>query len=130
MYPASSSPLLIAASVNAPEFIDRLQSQEVKEGDPIKFTIRVTGNARVTWYREGSLIVSSPDFEISQQGDYHSLYIPEVFYEDSGKFSVKAENSAGQTMCTAELIVEGEGADCGDWKCVAPPRGVMCVASL
>lgn len=101
---------MIAASVNVPEFIDRLQSLEVKEGDPIKFTIRVTGNARVTWYREGSQIVSSPDFEISQQGDYHSLYIPEVFYEDSGKFSVKAENSAGQTMCTAELIVEGENA--------------------
>ena len=104
----SSSPVVIAASISAPELIDRLQSQEVKEGEAVKFVIRVTGNARVTWYREGSQIISSPDFEIRQEGDFHSLFIPEAFYEDSGKFSLKAENSAGQTMCTAELIVEGE----------------------
>ncbi len=40
-------------------------------------------------FREGAQIVSSPDFEIIREGDTHSLYIPEVFYEDSGKFSVK-----------------------------------------
>ena len=33
--------------------------------------------------------MSSPDFEIIKEGETHSLYIPEVFYEDSGKFSVK-----------------------------------------
>ena len=104
----SLSPVVIAAYIAVPELIDRLQSQEVKEGDAVKFVIRVTGNARVTWYREGTQIISSPDFEIRQEGDFHSLLIPEAFYEDSGKFSLKAENSAGQTMCTAELIVEGE----------------------
>ena len=103
----SSSPVVIAASIAVPELIDRLQSQEVKEGEAVKFVIRVTGNARVTWYREGTQIISSPDFEIRQEGEFHSLLIPEAFYEDSGKFSLKAENSAGQTMCTAELIVEG-----------------------
>ena len=40
-------------------------------------------------FREGAQIVSSPDFEIIKEGETHSLYIPEVFYEDSGKFSVK-----------------------------------------
>ena len=47
----------------------------------------------MTWvffrFREGAQIVSSPDFEIIREGETHSLYIPEVFYEDSGKFSVK-----------------------------------------
>lgn len=92
-----------------PQFTERLQTKEVKEGDAVRFTVRVSGKPppEVTWYREGSKIVSSPDFEILQEGDLHTLYIPEVFYEDSGKFSVRADSKAGQTQCTAELIVEG-----------------------
>jgi len=81
----------------------------VKEGQTVRFSIRVSGHPppQITWYREGSKIVSSPDFDIQQDGNLHTLYIPEVFYEDSGKFSVKAENKAGVVQCTAELIVEG-----------------------
>ena len=46
-------------------------------------------------------------FMFMQRGDVHTLHIPEVFYEDSGKFSVRAVNRAGQVTSTAELIVEG-----------------------
>jgi len=93
-----------------PQFTDRLQTKEVKEGESVRFTIRVSGRPppEVTWYREGSQIVSSADFEILQEGDLHTLYIPEVFYEDSGKYTVKAASKAGQAQCTAELIVEGK----------------------
>ena len=99
----------IPASMIPPQFSDRLQTKEVKEGESVKFTVKISGKPppTVTWYREGSKIVSSADFEIQQDGDLYSLYIPEVFYEDSGKFAIKAENPAGQTQCTAELIVEG-----------------------
>ena len=92
-----------------PEFTERLQTKEVREGEAVQFTVRLSGcpPPEVTWYREGMQIMSSPDFTISQSGDLHTLYIPEVFYEDSGKFTVKAESLAGQTQCTAELIVEG-----------------------
>ena len=92
-----------------PKFDQRLHSKEVREGEAVRFTVKVTGKPppEVTWYREGSQIVSSPDFEIQQEGNIHSLYIPEVFYEDSGKFSVGVENRGGREMCTAELIVEG-----------------------
>jgi titin len=88
-----------------------LTTREVKEGDSVKFSVKVRGKPppEVTWYREGTKIVSSPDFEIQQSGDVHSLYIPEVFYEDSGKFSVRLDNRAGHSSCTAELIVEGNG---------------------
>ena len=101
---------VVAASLVPAQFTERLRSHEVKEGDSVRFTVRVVGKPapEVTWYREGSQIVSSPDFEIIQEGDVHTLYIPEVFYEDSGKFSVKATNPAGTTECTAELIVEGK----------------------
>ncbi len=93
-----------------PEFPQKLQSKSVKEGDTVRFTVRVSGKPvpEVTWYREGSQIVSSPDFEIQQEGDLHTLYIPEVFYEDAGKFSVRAENRAGEALCSADLIVHGQ----------------------
>ncbi|ELT91001.1 hypothetical protein CAPTEDRAFT_59065, partial [Capitella teleta] len=80
-----------------PEFVERLTTKEVKEGAAVKFSVKVKGKPppEVTWYREGSQIVSSPDFEIKQQGDIYSLSIPEVFYEDSGKFTVQLDNRAG-----------------------------------
>ena len=72
--------------------------------------MRVAGHPppEVTWYREGSQIVSSPDFEIVQEGDIHSLYIPEVFYEDAGKFTVQAKNVGGQAETSANLNIEGK----------------------
>lgn len=93
-----------------PSFTEKPKSTSVTEGNPVKFTVRVAGHPppEVKWFREGAQIVSSPDFEIIQEGDIHSLYIPEVFYEDAGKFTVTAKNPAGQDQCTAELRVESE----------------------
>ena len=101
---------LVSATMVPPFFQQRLQTQEVREGQAVKLTVQVSGEPmpEVTWYREGAQLISSPDFEIVQDGEFHSLYIPEAFYEDSGKFSVKATNKAGETRCTAELIVEGK----------------------
>lgn len=93
-----------------PSFTEKLQSQYRREGEPVRLTVKVTGipPPTVTWYRDGRQLVSSPDFEIKQEGEIHSLYIPEVFYEDSGKFSVRAENSAGEAICTASVSIEGK----------------------
>lgn len=92
-----------------PSFIQRPQTQTVKEGKPVRFTIRVAGQPppEITWYKDGSKITSSPDFELVQEDDIHSLCIPEVFYEDAGQYTVEAKNPAGQTQCTANLRIEG-----------------------
>lgn len=99
------------ASMIPPAFTEKLQPQYRREGEAVKLTVRVSGQPppTVTWFREGRRLVSSPDFEIKQEGDFHSLYIPEVFYEDSGKFTVRAENPAGEAINAANLMVEGEG---------------------
>lgn len=96
------------ASVIPPSFAQKLQSQDVSEGSPVRFIIRVSGQPppEVTWYKDGTKLTSSPDFEIIQEGDLHSLYIPEVFYEDAGKFSVTAQNPAGKSQCQAELRIQ------------------------
>ncbi|VDI56857.1 titin [Mytilus galloprovincialis] len=105
---SSSAELIVKASMVPPSFIQRPQTQTVKEGKPVRFTIRVAGQPppEITWYKDGSKITSSPDFELVQEDDIHSLCIPEVFCEDAGQYTVEAKNPAGQTQCTANLRIE------------------------
>ena len=89
--------------------MEKLCSQEAVEGDPVSFKVCVIGKPQpqVRWYWQGVQLVSSPDFVITQEGHVHSLHIPESFREDSGKFTVLAENVAGQDQCSAQLNVKG-----------------------
>ncbi|XP_046554795.1 uncharacterized protein LOC124264120 [Haliotis rubra] len=104
---SSTAELIVRASMIPPTFTEKLQKIHAVEGEPVRLTVRVAGTPapQVTWYREGSRIVSSPDFEVIQEGDIHSLYIPEVFYEDAGHFMVRADNPAGEATCSTQLIV-------------------------
>ncbi len=68
---------------------------------------------QVSWLFNNEPVVS-PDYQISAFGDNHSLYIPEVFDEDAGRFSVSAENEAGKATCSALLVVVDASA--------APPQ--------
>jgi hypothetical protein len=91
-----------------PYFLEKPRSQRVREGQSARFVTRVAGRPQpdVAWFREGVPIVNSADFAISSQGDYYLLDIGEVFYEDAGKFTVQATNSAGQQEYTFDLSVE------------------------
>ena len=62
----------------------------------------------VQWFREGIEIQSSRDFQISVFIDKSYLFIPEVFPEDAGTFSVQVINQFGLVECRAVLIVEGK----------------------
>lgn len=97
-----------------PAFTEKLKTQRVQEREPVRLVVRVSGEPppTVSWYRDGSRLVSSPDFHITQEGDIHGLYIPEFFYEDTGKFSVKAENPAGEAICSAHVHVQRKLFEC------------------
>ncbi|XP_060064415.1 titin-like, partial [Ylistrum balloti] len=103
----SSSQLVVRATMIPPMFTEKLKITECREGQAVRFRVRVSGQPppTVTWYREGAQVVSSPDFEIITEGDLHTLYIPEVFQEDGGNFTVTAENPAGHAQCTTELRI-------------------------
>ncbi len=59
---------------------------------------------QVRWLFNNEPIVS-PDYQISSIGNTHTLYIPEVFDEDAGRFSIVAENDTGRATCSALLVV-------------------------
>ncbi|KAI5701651.1 hypothetical protein M8J75_011738 [Diaphorina citri] len=82
----------------------------VNEGQPAAFRAQVTGKPvpKVSWYREGALIPTSPDFQMSFEGTTASLVLNTTYEEDSGLFTLRAVNSAGQVESTARLTVKSK----------------------
>jgi hypothetical protein len=70
-------------------------------------------DVQVYWLFNNEPVVS-PDYQISSTGDTYSLYIPEVFDEDAGRFSVTAENDSGKATCSALLVIVDEEAGMGE----------------
>uniref|UniRef100_A0A158PAL3 Ig-like domain-containing protein n=1 Tax=Angiostrongylus cantonensis TaxID=6313 RepID=A0A158PAL3_ANGCA len=98
----------VAAKTIAPDFIQRLISKEVVEGNELKWTVRVTGDPkpRVTWLRDGVEIPDCEEVKIIDEGNgIHSLIIVRVEMADSGQFTCLAENVAGEARSTADLVV-------------------------
>ena len=69
---------------------------------------KVTGQPEptVTWFHDDKPIISNDIYKImpGEEGE-NTLLLPEAFPEDSGKYTVQAENEAGRALCSAVLIV-------------------------
>ncbi len=76
---------------------------------PYRFSVQYSGapTPTITWYREGFEIQTSRDFQIMTTATRSTLYIPEVFPEDTGMFTVKVQNQYGMAQCKAMLEVQG-----------------------
>ncbi len=101
----------IQSAAVPPKFVKKIQKVEVTEGHPARFDCKVTGSPRpeIKWYLEGKEIASSPYMRITDSPDgTSSLVIQEVFADDSGRFTVKASNPAGEVTCSTLLVVEGD----------------------
>ncbi|CAL4067925.1 unnamed protein product, partial [Meganyctiphanes norvegica] len=85
-----------------------LQAVTVWEGEGCRFMTQVTGNPnpQVQWYREGAMIPHSRDFEMFMEGNTAVLDIKLTYPEDSGTFTCRATNAAGQAETSAMLTVQ------------------------
>ncbi|XP_015259708.1 PREDICTED: palladin isoform X2 [Cyprinodon variegatus] len=101
--PSTSEPL------SPPQFLQKLKSQEVAEGSPIRLECRVQGNPLplVRWFCEGRELQNSPDIQIWREGDLHTLVIAEAFEDDTGRYTCVASNSLGADNTSAEVYIEG-----------------------
>uniref|UniRef100_A0A671NQE9 Palladin-like n=1 Tax=Sinocyclocheilus anshuiensis TaxID=1608454 RepID=A0A671NQE9_9TELE len=93
-----------------PCFTQKLKSQEVAEGSPIRLECRVTGNPLplVRWFCEGRELHHCPDIQICRNGDLHTLVITEAFEDDTGRYTCVASNALGADNTFAEVYIEGE----------------------
>jgi len=82
----------------------------VPEGSPAQFksTVKGTPKPTIQWLRDGYLIPESPDFQMIHEGNNAVLLISTTYEEDSGVFTCRATNSAGQVEQSAKLVVKSK----------------------
>lgn len=93
---------------NPPFFTKKIQPCRAFENDSARFEVEFDGDPlpKITWYREDFPITSSPDLKIYTFSTKSILQLRQVFMEDSGVFSVVAENRGGTAKCSANLVVQ------------------------
>ncbi|KAM9063670.1 myopalladin isoform X1 [Sarcophilus harrisii] len=99
-----------------PRFTQKLRSREVPEGTRVQLDCIVVGipPPQVRWYCEGKELENSPDVQITQAGNLHSLTITEAFEDDTGRYSCFASNIYGTDSTSAEIYIEGASSSDSD----------------
>lgn len=114
----SSAQLVVRPQTVAPDFVQRLISEEVAEGDKLKWTVQVTGDPvpAITWMRNGLVIPHCDEVRLIDEGNgIHSMIIVRVEMADSGQFTCLAENIAGEARSTADLVIRPTGSEPGSY---------------
>uniref|UniRef100_A0A8C2AF73 Ig-like domain-containing protein n=1 Tax=Cyprinus carpio TaxID=7962 RepID=A0A8C2AF73_CYPCA len=98
------------ARSGAPWFKKPLKNQSVVDAEPVRFTVKITGEPKpeVTWWFESELLPDSEDYQYIERGETYCLYLPETFPEDEGEYMCKAVNSRGTAASTCILTIETE----------------------
>ncbi|XP_030310786.1 nexilin isoform X4 [Calypte anna] len=96
------------ARSGAPWFKKSLKNTSVVDGEPVRFTVKITGEPKpeVTWWFEGELLQDSEDYQYIERGETYCLYLPETFPEDEGEYMCKAVNNRGTSASTCILTIE------------------------
>ncbi|XP_006888651.1 PREDICTED: nexilin isoform X1 [Elephantulus edwardii] len=94
----------------APWFKKSLKNTSVVDGEPVRFTVKVTGEPKpeVTWWFEGEILQDGEDYQYIERGETYCLYLPETFPEDEGEYMCKAVNNKGSAASTCILTIESK----------------------
>lgn len=116
---------LEVVEMEPPKFIKPLHPQIVPEGEVAILEAEVTAKpeAEFKWYRHGQEITHDEEIEvqITSNNNKSSLVLGELFEDDSGDYTVTAQNPVGRASSTATLLVEGEGDEEAEPPSFDPP---------
>ncbi|XP_016006515.1 nexilin isoform X2 [Rousettus aegyptiacus] len=92
----------------APWFKKPLRNTSVVDSEPVRFTVKVTGEPKpeITWWFEGEILQDGEDYQYIERGETYCLYLPETFPEDEGEYMCKAVNNKGSAASTCILTIE------------------------
>ncbi|XP_045052436.2 alpha-protein kinase 3 isoform X3 [Desmodus rotundus] len=93
-----------------PLFETTLKSQAVSENSDVRFTCIITGypEPEVTWYKDDMELdryCGLPKYEITHQGNRHSLQLYRCQEEDAAIYQASARNTKGIVSCSGVLEV-------------------------
>uniref|UniRef100_K7BN54 Nexilin n=1 Tax=Pan troglodytes TaxID=9598 RepID=K7BN54_PANTR len=94
----------------APWFKKPLKNTSVVDSEPVRFTVKVTGEPKpeITWWFEGEILQDGEDYQYIERGETYCLYLPETFPEDGGEYMCKAVNNKGSAASTCILTIESK----------------------
>ncbi|KAM9011021.1 myosin light chain kinase, smooth muscle isoform 2-T2 [Ara ararauna] len=109
----------------APIFHKGLTDLKVMDGSQVIMTVEVSANPppEIIWLHNGKEIQETEDFHFEKKGHEYSLYIQEVFPEDTGKYTCEAWNELGETQTQATLTVQEPQDGIQPWF-ISKPRSV------
>uniref|UniRef100_UPI00398E7BDC obscurin-like isoform X29 n=1 Tax=Pristiophorus japonicus TaxID=55135 RepID=UPI00398E7BDC len=99
-----------------PRFLERFASRNVRKGASITLTVRVEGSPTpdITWLKEESvedviwIRQDTPGYKLASSNMQHSLILLDIGKEYTGTYTCIATNKAGQSICSAHLVVVDE----------------------
>ena len=104
---SSQADLSIKIKQIKPSFTKKMQDYEAKDGDEmIEFNIKVEGSPtpNIKWFH-GEDQLKSPEYKFVDDGNSHTLIIPKVTAEKSGKYTCEASNTEGKIQSSGTLTV-------------------------
>ncbi|KAJ6651121.1 hypothetical protein lerEdw1_000789 [Lerista edwardsae] len=108
-----------------PVFLKGLTDLKVMDGSQVIMTVEVSANPppELIWLHNGKEIQETEDFHFEKKGNEYSLYIQEVFPEDTGKYTCEAWNVLGESRTQATLTVQEPQDGIQPWF-ISKPRSV------
>ncbi|XP_052003967.1 myosin light chain kinase, smooth muscle isoform X2 [Xyrauchen texanus] len=126
---SSAAPVSDVRRSSAPVFLKGLQDLRVMDGSQVIMSVEVTGNPppEVVWLHNGKEIQESEDFHFERKESRCTLFIQEVFPEDTGTYTCEVWNEAGGARTEASLTVQEPQDGVQPWFITKPKS---CSASL
>uniref|UniRef100_A0A668AG10 Ig-like domain-containing protein n=1 Tax=Myripristis murdjan TaxID=586833 RepID=A0A668AG10_9TELE len=92
---------------DAPYFLVQPRSQNVDEGQNVKFTCEIAGEPapEVEWLKDNITLSVTSNMRLSRSKNVYTLEICQAAVADSGKYTIKARNQCGQCSATCSLNV-------------------------
>ncbi len=99
--------------LSGPQIVEKPKNTRLLEGDEVTFQVNITGNPlpRVIWFKNGKRLLQSQRCKIGFKDNIVTLNILMVLPEDSGFYTLFAENNSGCALCSTYLFVDGTS----DW---------------
>lgn len=91
-----------------PSFLRYIEDNRIPLGSSARFESIIVGTPKpqVKWTFQGEPVKMEKGYQISETGDYHSLFIPKASKDHVGRYCVVAENNAGISTSSASLAIE------------------------
>lgn len=107
----SSFPSPLKERKNPPVFTKKpSENMEDVEGKLMKIEGRVSGSQPmlISWFKDDSEIQTSDKYDVSFKSNVAVLCIKGSQVEDSGRYSCRATNEAGQASCEVTVGISGK----------------------